>query len=211
MESVDSASHKQQPRTILRPQAIEGRAGARGGAVPRVASNPNPNPIGQKFVSSPPSIIIAKALPFAHCTLRGHSKAASPIVAEAAPTGAKTTTAVRRRSARLMAREASYKQVPQPMHPKKKPHGLSPARAAAATVLYCLAGPFINLPEQTHTCGSRVPLRVGAIFARCDHVDITLDRRIDAGLVPLRPDAVVNAADVLYARATRSASRLDFV
>ena len=38
--------------------------------VPRVASNPNPNPIGQKFVSSPPSIIIAKALPFAHCTLK---------------------------------------------------------------------------------------------------------------------------------------------
>ena len=38
--------------------------------VPRVASNPNPNPIGQKFVSSPPSIIIAKALPFARCTLK---------------------------------------------------------------------------------------------------------------------------------------------
>ena len=47
-----------------------------------------------------------------------------------------------------MAREASYKQVPQQEDAsEKKPHGLSPARAAAATVLYCLAGPsliFLN-------------------------------------------------------------------
>ena len=41
----------------------------RGGAASR-ASSPNPNPIGQKFVSSPPSIIIAKALPFVRCALR---------------------------------------------------------------------------------------------------------------------------------------------
>ena len=47
-----------------------------------------------------------------------------------------------------MAREATYKQVPQAEDAsEKKPHGLSPARAAAATVLYCLAGPsliFLN-------------------------------------------------------------------
>ena len=76
----------QQPRTILREQAMQRTCAgkpARRSRVPRVASNPNPNPIGQKFVSSPPSIIIAKALPFAHYALRtfegsvNHSKAAA--------------------------------------------------------------------------------------------------------------------------------------
>ena len=55
--------------TASHPGSPCGRACAEA-PCPARRVQPNPNPIGQKFVSSPPSIIIAKAPPFARCTLK---------------------------------------------------------------------------------------------------------------------------------------------
>ena len=145
---------------------------------------PEPEPNWPKVCVITSSIIIAKALPFVRCTLRT-SLLRLPIRRQRRPSLPRLPDRCKNHHGYPPAQRAPHgprgklqASAPGGGCIRKKAPRPEPRSSCGGDCALLLGWSFINLPEQTHTRRGRVPH--GSALTFIDHVDITLDNRIDA-------------------------------